>query len=120
MRCIVRPERWYLATASANLVARVCCASCNPLEGGKSCVDGNTYSLLLLDLGLTLSASLLLRLALLEKGLGDEDVVLGGDGTKHVRLVRGPAYQRYEVERRWRTAAQVRHSLVADSIDSLV
>ena len=86
---------------------------------GESSSDGNTYSLLLLDLGLALSASLLLRLALLEEGLGDQDVVLGGDGTKHGRLVRGPAYQRYVVERRWRTAAQVRHSLVADSIGKL-
>src|SRR4051812_6256480 len=107
MRCYVRPERWYLATASANLVAMVCCASCCPLEGGSSS-DGNTYSLLLLDLGLTLSAGLLLRLALLQEGLRDQNVVLGGDGTKHHRLVRGPAYQRYVVERRWRTAAQVR------------
>ena len=82
--------------------------------------DDNTYSLLLLDLGLALSAGLLLRLALLQEGLRDQDIVLDGDGTKHLRLVRGPAYQRYEVERRWRTAAQVRHSLVADSIDSLV
>jgi len=38
--------------------------------------------LLLLDLGGLLGASLLLRLALLEKGLGNEDIVLGRDGTK--------------------------------------
>jgi hypothetical protein len=70
-----------------------------------------TNLLLLLDLGLLLSASLLLALALLEEGLGDEDLVLGGDGTVTVRLVRSPAYTRYEIERRWRIAAQVRHSL---------
>ena len=35
----------------------------------------------LLGLGLLLSASLLLALALLEEGLGDEDLVLGRDGT---------------------------------------
>ena len=38
-----------------------------------------TYSLLLLDGGGALSASLLLALALLEKGLGDQDVVVGRD-----------------------------------------
>jgi len=37
--------------------------------------------LAVLGLGLLLSASLLLALALLEEGLGDEDLVLGGDGT---------------------------------------
>lgn len=87
LRCNVRPERWYLATASANLVAMVCCASCCPLNEGSSS-DGYTHSLLLLDLGLALSAGLLLRLALLQEGLGDQDIVLGGDGTKHLRLVR--------------------------------
>jgi len=40
-----------------------------------------TNLLLLLLLGLLLSASLLLALALLQEGLGDEDLVLGGDGT---------------------------------------
>jgi len=45
-------------------------------------VRGATYGLLLLDLGGLLGASLLLRLALLEKGLGNEDIVLGRDGTK--------------------------------------
>lgn len=39
-----------------------------------------TNLLLVLDLGLLLGASLLLALALLEEGLGDEDLVLGGDG----------------------------------------
>lgn len=37
--------------------------------------------LLLLNLGRPLSTSLLLRLALLEEGLGDQDLVVGGDGT---------------------------------------
>lgn len=55
---------------------------------GESSSNGNTYSLLLLDLSLALSAGLLLRLALLQEGLRDQNVVLGGDGTKHHRLVR--------------------------------
>jgi len=42
--------------------------------------EGVTNLLLLLKSSSTLSASLLLRLALLEKGLGNEDVVLGRDG----------------------------------------
>jgi hypothetical protein len=82
--------------------------------------DGGALSLvvllLLLNLGSTLSASLLLRLALLQKRLGDENVILGRDRPTEDTLVRGPAYQRYVVERRWRIAAQVRHSLVANSI----
>lgn len=40
-----------------------------------------THLLALLKLGGLLSASLLLALALLEEGLGDEDLVLGRDGT---------------------------------------
>jgi len=36
--------------------------------------------LLLVGLSTALSASLLLALALLQEGLGDEDLVLGGDG----------------------------------------
>jgi len=43
--------------------------------------EGWTNLLAVLGLGLLLSASLLLALALLEEGLGDEDLVLGGDGT---------------------------------------
>lgn len=42
-----------------------------------------TNLLLLLDLSGLLSASLLLALALLEKGLGDQDLVLGGNATTH-------------------------------------
>jgi hypothetical protein len=42
--------------------------------------EGATNLLPLLESSSTLSASLLLRLALLEKGLGNEDVVLGRDG----------------------------------------
>ena len=52
------------------------------------------YLLLLLNSGTALSASLLLALALLEEGLGDEDLILGRDrpvGTS--RLVRSPAYR---------------------------
>lgn len=47
--------------------------------------------LALLDLGGALSASLLLALALLEEGLGDEDLVLGRNGTIiKIRSVRSP------------------------------
>lgn len=42
---------------------------------------GVTYSLLLGELGLLLLAGLLLRLALLEESLWDEDLLLGWDGT---------------------------------------
>jgi len=49
--------------------------------------------LLLLDLGRALSASLLLRLALLQKSLGDENIVLSRNRPVRVRLVRGPAYR---------------------------
>jgi len=44
-------------------------------------------SLLLLDGLGALSASLLLALALLEEGLGDEDLVLGRDGTRRARQI---------------------------------
>jgi len=40
-----------------------------------------TYSLLLLTLGRVGLTSLLLRLALLQESLGDENVILGGDVT---------------------------------------
>lgn len=40
-----------------------------------------TNLLLLLNLSRLLSASLLLALALLEEGLRDQDLVLGGNGT---------------------------------------
>jgi hypothetical protein len=53
---------------------------------------GGTNLLLVVGLGLLLSASLLLALALLEEGLRDQDLVLGGDGTVTFRLVCGPAY----------------------------
>jgi len=46
-----------------------------------------TNLLLLLKLLTTDSASLLLALALLEEGLGDEDLVLGGNGTVKVSSV---------------------------------
>ena len=47
-----------------------------------------TNLLALLKLGSLLSASLLLALALLEECLGDEDLVLGGDGAVEVSIVR--------------------------------
>lgn len=50
-----------------------------------------TNLLSLLDLSGLLSASLLLALALLQQGLGDENVLLGRDGTVvKLRLVRSP------------------------------
>lgn len=53
----------------------------------------------LLLLSEPLGASLLLRLALLEEGLGDQDLVVGGDSAAvTIRLVRSPAYTRYESE----------------------
>lgn len=57
------------------------------------------YLLGLLLLSEPLGASLLLRLALLEEGLGDQDLVVGGDSAAvTIRLVRSPAYTRYESE----------------------
>lgn len=40
-----------------------------------------TNLLLLVGVGGLLGTSLLLRLALLQEGLGDQDLVVGGDGT---------------------------------------
>ena len=42
--------------------------------------NGETDLLLLLGLSTALGAGSLLALALLEEGLGDEDLVLGGNG----------------------------------------
>lgn len=42
-----------------------------------------TDLLLLVGIGLLLSTSLLLRLALLQEGLGDQNLVVGGNGTAH-------------------------------------
>lgn len=70
-----------------------------------------TDLLLLVSLGGALGASLLLRLALLEQSLGDQDVVVGGDGAKYqIRLVRSPAYLSME-ESAGGELLQVRHSL---------
>lgn len=96
------------STDTKCLVASICYASRRPQ--GANTEGYCTNLLLVVGLGLLLSASLLLGLALLEEGLGDEDLVPGGDGTVKVRLVRSPAYTKYETERRWRIAAQVRHS----------
>lgn len=41
-----------------------------------------TNLLLLVSLGGLLGASLLLRLALLQESLGDQDIILGRDGTR--------------------------------------
>jgi len=58
-------------------------------------------SLALLSDGSTLSASLLLALALLEESLRDQDLVVGGDGAIFkLRLVRSPPYKMYGTERR--------------------
>lgn len=42
-----------------------------------------TDLLLLVGLGSPLGASLLLRLALLQEGLRDQNLLVGGDGTAH-------------------------------------
>ena len=71
----------------------------------------NTYSLALLNDGSTLSASLLLALALLEEGLRDQDVVVGRDGAiSTFRLVRSPPYLHMEQSADARTVAEMRHS----------
>lgn len=60
-----------------------------------------TYSLSLGDGIGALSAGLLLGLALLEKSLRDQDLVVGRDGTtRAVKLVRVRHTLRYEQERR--------------------
>lgn len=52
-----------------------------------------TNLLPLLDLSRLLSASLLLALTLLQESLGDQNMVLGGDGTAvKLRLVRSPGH----------------------------
>ncbi len=58
---------------------------------------GGTHLLLLLDRSIPFGPRFLLALALLQKRLGDEDVVLGGDGPAVIaRLVRSPAYRGME------------------------
>lgn len=70
------------------LVAKWFCAS-RRLRNIKGVLMTNLLSLL--DLSGLLSASLLLALALLQQGLGDENVLLGRDGTVvKLRLVRSP------------------------------
>lgn len=70
-----------------------------------------TDLLLLVDLGGALSTSLLLRLALLEQSLGDQDLVVGGDGAIHqFRSVRSPAYRSMK-ESAGGELLRVRHSL---------
>lgn len=74
-----------------------------------------TYSLLLLLLSSALSASLLLALALLEERLGDKNLLVGGDGTMEMRLVRSPAYRAMVwVERRGENCSYA-FSALADS-----
>ena len=63
---------------------------CSPPPASRRCSWTNL--LLLLNGSRPLGAGLLLALALLEQSLGDQDVVLGGDGTVGARLVRSPAY----------------------------
>lgn len=70
-----------------------------------------TDLLLLVGVGGALGAGLLLRLALLEQSLGDQDLVVGGDGAIHqIRLVRSPAYLSME-ESAGGELLQVLHSL---------
>jgi hypothetical protein len=55
--------------------------------------DVFTYLLLLGNLSSLFSASLLLALALLQEGLRDQDLVVGGNGTVYsFRLVRSPQH----------------------------
>ena len=67
--------------------------------GGGSAGEGRgengerTNLLLLFLLGSALSAGLLLRLALLQESLGNENIVMGRDGSKRDRLVRSPTYR---------------------------
>ena len=76
--CYIRPERWlFCNNTDLDLVAKGFCASYWPLAGF-SCIIV-TDLLLVLNLGGLFGTSLLLRLALLEKGLRDEDLVLGGN-----------------------------------------
>lgn len=51
-----------------------------------------THLLLLLGSSGFLGASLLLALALLQEGLRNQNLVLSGNGTAALRLVRGPTY----------------------------
>lgn len=68
--------------------------------------------LLLLLEGVALGAGLLLGLPLLEESLGDQDLLLGRDGTAEAfRLVRSPAYQGMERSAGARTAADATFSL---------
>lgn len=70
-----------------------------------------TDLLLLVGLGGALSARLLLRFALLEQSLGDQDLVVGGDGAIHqVRLVLSPAYRSMK-ESAGGELLRMRHSL---------
>lgn len=56
------------------------------------CMKSSTYLLLLLELSGALLAGLLLGLALLEKGLWDKNLVVGGDASV-LRSVLCPAYK---------------------------
>lgn len=76
----------------------------------------STYSLALLSDGGALGAGLLLRLALLQEGLRDQDVVVGRDSAiGKLRLVRSPAYRvcdGMEQSAGARTVAEARHSVL--------
>ncbi len=53
----------------------------------------STNLLLLVLLSSALGAGLLLRLALLQESLGNENIVLGRDGSERSELVRSPTYR---------------------------
>lgn len=73
-------------------------------------------SLLLLDGGSALGAGLLLRLALLEKSLRDQDLVVGRDTT--IRLVRSPKTTMWHgTERRCENCCNTAFSALANSRD---
>lgn len=74
----VRPERRLTFNSIDDCLVEEMCVL-HHCAGGAG--TGFTYGLLLLLGGGALSAGLLLALALLEEGLRDEDLVVGGNGT---------------------------------------
>lgn len=87
----VSPERWLTLSDNIDrsLVAVWCSyTSCSRFGERRKEKKKDTNLLTLLELLTADSASLLLALALLEEGLGDEDLVLGGNGAVRVSIVR--------------------------------
>ena len=83
--CTISPERWlterqHRQEASREMGRYHHCTRCGDI--------GCAHLLASLTLLGLLGALLLLALALLEEGLGDEDLVLGGNGAVRVSIVR--------------------------------